>query len=712
MKILLGILILLFSSIPACRSQVTSNDTVRLTGLPPEGILLEKGWKFHAGDDSAWANPELNDKDWQPINPSLDIRHIPQIRNVPIFWLRLKLLVDSSFLDQPIGMTLSQVGASEIYLQGRLTYKFGQIDTSIGRTRSKYLLNSPFGFKLGSKRIQTIAVRYEYYPKTFLIKYGEDNYCLHIELNNPGPTFAKSQNQTLSNYIRELSMAALRMMLGFLCFGLYFSFRSQKAYLYLGIRNFLLVGGGLLIGLIARELANVTFVSMALFAAMAINEFSTFFNLNGIYLLYDRKKNWFYPVLIGFALITLISFIVFYEWGGIFYGIFYLLYSFEVARLNFLAVRKRRPGAIILLISSIFFFIFIGCTFVAAYLYSLHAAYIFVFLAVIFDPFAWSLFMAGEYARSGIALQARVREVEDLSKKTILQEQEKQQLLTNQNETLEKRVAERTSQLKESLTNLQKTQAQLIQSEKMASLGELTAGIAHEIQNPLNFVNNFSDLNKELIDEASKANEDGNSIVVKELLSTLKDNEEKIFHHGRRADTIVKGMLQHSRTSNGQKESIDLNRLVDEYLRISYQGLRTRDNSFNSKMETNFDPTITRIKIIPQDIGRVLLNLYNNAFYAVKEKTNQQSEGYEPTVTVSTVKSHDRVEIKVKDNGNGIPQKIIDKIFQPFFTTKPTGQGTGLGLSLSYDIIKANGGVIKVDTEERKFTEFTIALPT
>ena len=223
-------------------------------------------------------------------------------------------------------------------------------------------------------------------------------------------------------------------------------------------------------------------------------------------------------------------------------------------------------------------------------------------------------------------------------------------------------------------------------------------------------MNNFSDLNKELIDEASKANEDGNSMGVKELLSTLKDNEEKIFHHGKRADAIVKGMLQHSKASTGQKESVYLNRLVDEYLRISYQGMRTRDSSFNSKIETHFDQDIGKIDIIPQEIGRVLLNLYNNAFYAVTEKKKQHSEGYESIVTVSTVKSRDNIEIRVKDNGNGISQKIIDKIFHPFFTTKPTGQGTGLGLSLSYDIIKAHGGEIKVDTEEGKFSEFTILL--
>jgi two-component system, NtrC family, sensor kinase len=258
---------------------------------------------------------------------------------------------------------------------------------------------------------------------------------------------------------------------------------------------------------------------------------------------------------------------------------------------------------------------------------------------------------------------------------------------------------------------LKSTQAQLIQSEKMASLGELTAGIAHEIQNPLNFVNNFSEVNKELIDEASTANEAGNPNEVQELLSILKDNEEKINHHGKRADAIVKGMLQHSRISTGVKEPTEINKLADEYLRLSYHGLRAKDKDFNAEMKTDFDESIGKINIIPQDIGRVLLNLYNNAFYAVSEKKKQQPKEYEPTVSVSSKKIGDKIILTVKDNGNGIPQKVIDKIFQPFFTTKPTGVGTGLGLSLSYDIIKVHGGEIRVNTIEGEFTEFVIQLP-
>ena len=295
--------------------------------------------------------------------------------------------------------------------------------------------------------------------------------------------------------------------------------------------------------------------------------------------------------------------------------------------------------------------------------------------------------------------------------------------LHRKNVELENKINERTTELSKSLTDLKATQTQLIQSEKMASLGELTAGIAHEIQNPLNFVNNFSEVNAELIAEMKQEINKGNFEEVKLLAKDIEENEQKIVFHGKRADGIVKGMLQHSRSSNGQKEPTDINELADEYLRLSYHGLRAKDKSFNANFKTDFDSSIGKINIIPQDIGRVILNLLTNAFYAVTEKKNGlhlQKEGngtYEPTVTITTRKvvtpSGDKgVAIKVSDNGNGIPPKALDKIFQPFFTTKPTGQGTGLGLSMSYDIItKGHGGEIKVNTKEGEGSEFIISLP-
>lgn len=287
---------------------------------------------------------------------------------------------------------------------------------------------------------------------------------------------------------------------------------------------------------------------------------------------------------------------------------------------------------------------------------------------------------------------------------------------------LEIQVAERTSELtfqKEELQHiineLKATQAQLIQSEKMASLGELTAGIAHEIQNPLNFVNNFAEVSTELADEMEEALAKNDKEEAIALAGDIKENLNKINHHGKRADAIVKGMLQHSRASSGRKEPTDINALADEYLRLSYHGLRAKDKSFNADFKTDFDENLQKINIVSQDIGRVLLNLFNNAFYAVNEKKKELDGSFHPKVTVSTTKdlSHDSgdVIIIIKDNGNGVPQNVIDKIFQPFFTTKPTGAGTGLGLSLSYDIIKAHGGELSVETKEGQGAEFIIKLP-
>ena len=274
-----------------------------------------------------------------------------------------------------------------------------------------------------------------------------------------------------------------------------------------------------------------------------------------------------------------------------------------------------------------------------------------------------------------------------------------------------KAIEETNAALTTSLEELKAAQSQLIQSEKMASLGELTAGIAHEIQNPLNFVNNFSEVSNELIDEMNEELDKGDLEEVKLIAADIKQNLEKINHHGKRADGIVKGMLQHSRSSSGQKEPTDINVLADEYLRLAYHGLRAKDKSFNATLNTDFDPSIGEINIVPQDIGRVILNLITNAFYVVKEKKELHPNDFEPTVTVSTKKKDAMVMISVTDNGNGIPKKVLDKIFQPFFTTKPSGKGTGLGLSLSYDIVKVHHGELTVETEEGKGTTFIISLP-
>jgi signal transduction histidine kinase len=283
--------------------------------------------------------------------------------------------------------------------------------------------------------------------------------------------------------------------------------------------------------------------------------------------------------------------------------------------------------------------------------------------------------------------------------------------LKQQNIMLEEKVMVRTRELKHSLEDLKATQTQLIQSEKMASLGELTAGIAHEIQNPLNFVNNFSDVNSELLQELKNEIQADNKQEALLLSDDIATNEQKINHHGKRAEAIVKGMLQHSHNNTGQKEPSDINKLADEYLRLCYNSFRAKDKLFNATIKTDFDYTIAKINIIPQEIGRVILNLLNNAFYSVAEKKKEQGESFEPIVLISTKKIGGKIEIKITDNGKGILQKILDKIFQPFFTTKPTGQGTGLGLSLAYDIItKGHGGELKAETKEGEGSEFIILL--
>ncbi len=293
--------------------------------------------------------------------------------------------------------------------------------------------------------------------------------------------------------------------------------------------------------------------------------------------------------------------------------------------------------------------------------------------------------------------------IDDLEK-TTNDLNDKNLALSNSNDTLNS-----------TLVQLKNTHTQLIQSEKMASLGELTAGIAHEIQNPLNFVNNFSEVSIELIaeiqEEKEKPIEQRDDALEAELLADITSNLEKIAHHGKRADNIVKGMLQHSRASTGQKEATDINALADEYLRLAYHGLRAKDKSFNADLVTNFDVALPKADCVSQDFGRVLLNLFTNAFYATRQKQSV-IQNYEPKITVSTRQIGDSVEIVVTDNGTGIPEAVKDKILQPFFTTKPTGEGTGLGLSLSYDIVvKAHGGTIHIDSVEGEFSSFTIVIP-
>jgi signal transduction histidine kinase len=335
---------------------------------------------------------------------------------------------------------------------------------------------------------------------------------------------------------------------------------------------------------------------------------------------------------------------------------------------------------------------------------------------VVYFKYGYVLFITAESAPEAHEIFIRFTKVFEQTYTRFLDLQKaEEQTLQAEQDLIEIKTARKKAE--ETLLELQATQNQLIQSEKMASLGELTAGIAHEIQNPLNFVNNFSEVSKELLDEMKTELDLGNIADAKEIANDVMQNLEKINHHGKRADGIVKGMLQHSRSSSGQKELTDINALEEEYIRLCYHGLRAKDKSFNATIRTEFDPGVGTINVLPQDLGRVILNLLTNAFYAVNEKKKQLAGGdkesrYEPTVTLTTKKTAGKTQVIVADNGNGIPDKVVEKIFQPFFTTKPTGQGTGLGLSLSYDIItKGHGGDLQVETKENEGSKFVIQLP-
>ncbi len=304
-----------------------------------------------------------------------------------------------------------------------------------------------------------------------------------------------------------------------------------------------------------------------------------------------------------------------------------------------------------------------------------------------------------------------IKSREETQKKLLDATIEKEQIVKNQNLVLEEQVKQRTQELTKSLNELRIAQAQLIQAEKMASLGELTAGIAHEIQNPLNFVNNFSEVSAELVDEMNGEIDKQDYEEVKAIALDIKANLEKITHHGKRADAIVKGMLQHSRNKSDQKEKLNINTLCDEYLKLAYHGFRAKDKSFNTSMNTNFSHDIPNVELVRQDIGRVILNIITNAFHSVKQKSDLNPKDYVPTVTVSTGLNGNHINLSIADNGVGISESIKNKIFQPFFTTKPTGQGTGLGLSMSYDIIKMHGGTIEIDSKEGEGANFIISLP-
>ncbi|QDA62391.1 ATP-binding protein [Hymenobacter jejuensis] len=722
---------------------------VRLVRLPAEGVVLDQGWKWHAGDDPAWAHPGFDDRGWENIDPTRDVPLLPQVRKAGIGWFRLRLRIDRSMHREPLVLVVEQLGASEVFLNGRLLYRFGRVSADPKRLQTYNPLGQPLAFRLSDEPEQVLAVRFAFNNRLPYLKFASrPNPVLRLRLNKTNQQTAEVKLTPVR--IHDYGNIGFFLSLSILHLALYWFNPKQKANLYLLI--FSVANLGLAVVYIysyeTHSVEKRVYLQAIIPVLFAV---SFIFVLTTIYSLFQQPRGMVYWSLVGFYLLYIPFFSQLYEVGPVL-GMFYLplIYYAECCRIALRAVRQHQRGAWLIAWGGIIYLLSNGWLILTlAGLLPNGPGLVFQIvsyeIALLAFPVSLSLYLALEFAFTSQSLAAKLVQVQLLMEQTTAQEQEKREILASQNERLERQVTDRTAEvvaqkneLQATLTELRRTQTQLIQREKMASLGELTAGIAHEIQNPLNFVNNFAEVSAEVVDELEAEQQQPNpdTELEAELLRGLKQNLHKIAHHGGRASAIVQGMLEHARSGTGEKQRTDLNTLAAECLQIAYQRLRAKHQDFTCELVTGFEADlgneVGKIDVVPQEMGRVLLTLYSNAFYAVQQKQKSAPVEYRPTVRVctrliprhvpegdaATAESNRRrpgeeaVEIRVSDNGTGIPEAVKAKIFQPFFTTKPPGEGTGLGLSLAYDIVtQGHGGMLSVESQLGEGTEFTVCLP-
>ncbi|QMW04773.1 ATP-binding protein [Spirosoma foliorum] len=700
-----------------------AQSAFRIDSLPQDGILLDKGWKWHLGDNSDWAKPDFDDARWDTLNPTREIALLHQLPQQGIGWLRIRLHVVPLLRGKIVCLSTIQVGATELFLNGTQVAEEGKIGASKRIQEATFTPVS--SIVLGPDSVQVIAVRYAFATDR-LFSMDRLNSTPFFGVRLCSVDYATNRRELLKSvYVLEYTLFGIFLVLGVLQLIFFVSSPTLFAHLYFGL--FLIAQGAthfldaftkdgppafLAVTriILFNDYFNIVF-------CLAVT-FSAIFYLLGVYVYFNQPKRALFFVTATLTLATIPTYLFsFLDAPGPFMWVLGFIVPWtDILRVGLVAARQQKAGAKLFSFShSILLTAFILYTLVAfvpmarSILGDLGDDLFTISFLVL--ALTITLLLTQERANTNRLLQKQLIDLEILSQKNIAQEQEKQQLLANQNQLLEHQVEARTAELKAS-------QTQLIQKEKLASLGELTAGIAHEIQNPLNFVNNFAEVSNELVselrEEEAKPNRDDELIA--DLFKNLSSNLQKINHHGGRASSIVKGMLEHSRTSSGDKQPTNLNVLADEYFKIAYHGQRAKEKTFDCELITDFDATVGKVDLIPQDMGRVLLNLYNNAFYAVNERVKQRTNAnsnYQPRIEVSTQRSESDVIIRVKDNGTGIPESVTDKIFQPFFTTKPTGEGTGLGLSLSYDIItKGHGGTLTMESIVGEGTEFIIRFST
>jgi two-component system NtrC family sensor kinase len=669
-------------------------------------------WLFKQGNDTGRAAKNINTTGWKKINPAgLSVKYADKNGRVEC-WFRIKIKLDPAFGNNLFGVKYSDWGAADLYVDGKLVSSFGNTGNN-GATFREYspFFNPALPVNLKPGIVYTIAVHFADYVAPFPFgRLKSENLALVSFIRITGPRYnAIFLLQCRQGSVYSTVWVAVSVILTFLFWFLSIQNPFEKNLRLIAIGTTFLMLGMYFAQAFQGE-AGITYNSSVLYLELA-NFFiglSAIMSLLVVAAIFKRKITTAVKVFVAIGVAGLVPGDLLPQWASGIYELCFFGTAFAICLYYIISSWKSLRGAqwaiVIGLLSGLTF----GVLFIVfvkvmrtnsanlSYFYLLMSGYALSF------PLLLMVYVAMRFREILKEVQQNADEVVRLS-------DEKKEEALNRQKVLEEEVSRQTAEIRAN-------QTQLIQSEKMASLGELTAGIAHEIQNPLNFVNNFSEVNTEMLEElkaeSRKPKAERDEQLETELINDLIENEGKINHHGKRADSIVKGMLEHSRAGSGIKEPTDINKLADEYLRLSYHGLRAKDKDFNAGLVTNFDEDLPKVNVIPQDIGRVLLNLFNNAFYAVNEKAKTAEKDYKPEVTVTTFAENGQVIIKVKDNGNGIPAAIKDKIMQPFFTTKPTGEGTGLGLSLSYDIVvKGHGGKIDINTKESGFTEFIVTLP-
>jgi two-component system, NtrC family, sensor kinase len=682
------------------------NDFIHLDRL--------EGWIFKPGNIVDGATPALDTSDWQILRPSDVSAEILNEIGAIEGWFRIRVRLDSTFADTPLFWSIITWGAIDLYVDGNRVKQYGVTSSERGAFRgynplSKFATHA--NVEIG--RDYLIAVYLTDHLTSILnstVMRNPYSYAPSIRLSTEDYNIIVADNVQFGSF-HNGAMVFATSLIALIFWILYLQNRNEPILRSMTATTSVVaisvwLGTGNLLNRVDL-LFNTLFVLLWQYSLLLY----TGLIVISLYMVIMNKSP--FRIWHVVALVTILM-VISYVYAMQIPPITYFVVALLMLAYLFLTNRSALKNANVYLLwgaITTFLVAVLAMTLTIFRLNNQNSDAMLLASYYLAMPLCMFMYISRRFRDSIVEVKTQAEIVVVLSR-------EKQDILAAQNELLEKQVSDRTSELQESLEELKKAQEQLIQSEKMASLGQLTAGIAHEIKNPLNFVTNFSDLTRELVMEAR---EEMAALGLspdqvdrfEPILGDIEMNVSKIFEHGRRADNIVKGMLQHSRGKAGERQDTDINELIGEYLNLAYHGLRAQDPSFNVTLKTNFDPNVGMVAIVPQDFSRAILNLVNNACFAADQKKRTSEEpGFKPTVTVSTKMLPNEIEIVVHDNGTGIPDHVKNKIFEPFFTTKPTGVGTGLGLSLTYEIIvHQHQGSLEVNSKAGDFTEFRIIIP-